>query len=132
MASEEQIREIKRRADLGAIVGRYVQLKKSGRSLLGCCPFHSEKTPSFNVHPDEGYYKCFGCDAKGDVFTFLESQTGLSFGDVLKQLADETGVELDDRPETPQQAATRLRLRGGASSNALALATASMSRLKPW
>jgi DNA primase len=107
MASEEQIREIKRRADLGAVIGRYVQLKKSGRSLIGRCPFHQEKTPSFNVHPDEGFFKCFGCDAKGDVFSFLTRQTGQAFGDVLKQLAEETGVELDDRPETPEQAERR-------------------------
>ncbi len=103
MASDDAVQEVKRRADLAQVVGRYVKLKRQGRSFVGLCPFHGEKTPSFYVHPDEGYFKCFGCDAKGDVFSFLERQTGQSFFDILKQLAEETGVVLEERQESEEQ-----------------------------
>lgn len=103
MASDDAVQEIKRRVDLAQVVGRYVKLKRQGRSYVGLCPFHREKTPSLFVHPDEGFFKCFGCDAKGDVFSFLERQTGQAFIDILKQLAEETGVELEERQETPEQ-----------------------------
>lgn len=103
MSSDDAVQEIKRRLDLAQVVGRYVKLKRQGRSYVGLCPFHREKTPSFFVHPDEGFFKCFGCDAKGDVFSFLERQTGQAFIDILKQLAEETGVELEERRESPEQ-----------------------------
>ena len=94
MIPEEVIAEIKRRADIGAVIGRSVKLKKSGRNLTGLCPFHSEKTPSFNVRPDEGFFYCFGCKAAGDVVEFVVRSTGRGFLDVLTELAAETGVVL--------------------------------------
>lgn len=103
MASEDAVQEIKRRADLAQVVGRYVKLKRQGRSYVGLCPFHSEKTPSFHVHPEEGFFKCFGCDAKGDIFSFLERQTGQGFGDILRGLAEETGVVLEERQESEEE-----------------------------
>lgn len=103
MIPEEAIAEVKRRADIGVVIGRTVKLKRSGRNLVGLCPFHSEKSPSFNVRPDEGFYKCFGCGAAGDVFTFLEQTTGQRFIDVLRGLADETGVALPEVEVSPEE-----------------------------
>ena len=113
MIPEETIAEIKRRADLAAVVGRTVKLKKSGKNLVGLCPFHSEKTPSFNVRPDEGFFYCFGCKAAGDVVSFLERTTGRGFLDIVTELADQTGVELpkvdvDPAEEARQQERKRL------------------------
>jgi DNA primase len=100
---EDVIAEVKRRADIGNVIGRTVKLKKTGRNLVGLCPFHSEKSPSFNVRADEGFYKCFGCGAAGDVFTFLEQSTGQRFIDVLRGLAAEVGVELPEEQVSPEE-----------------------------
>jgi DNA primase len=91
---EETIAEIKARADLAGIIGRTVKLRQVGRSLVGLCPFHSEKSPSFNVRPDEGFFYCFGCKAAGDVVSFLERTSGRGFLDIITELAAQTGVEL--------------------------------------
>ncbi|MEI6805632.1 MAG: CHC2 zinc finger domain-containing protein [Myxococcaceae bacterium] len=95
MKLEDAIIEIKRRTDLVRVIGQTVKLKKHGPNYLGLCPFHGEKTPSFNVRPDKGYFKCFGCGASGDVFSFLEKQSGQLFIDIVKRLAGELGVTLD-------------------------------------
>jgi DNA primase len=100
---EDVIAEVKRRVDIGNVIGRTVKLKKSGRNLVGLCPFHSEKSPSFNVRADEGFYKCFGCGAAGDVFTFLEQSTGQRFIDVLRGLAAESGVDLPEEQVSPDE-----------------------------
>lgn len=107
MIPDEVVQEIKRRADIGAVVGRYVKLKRSGRNLVGLCPFHNEKTPSFNVRADEGFYKCFGCDAKGDVIGFLQEKTGQDFNSVVRQLAAEVGVEIPEDGASPEEIARR-------------------------
>lgn len=82
------------RTDLVDLIGKYVKLKKSGRSYSGCCPFHQEKTPSFHVYRDKQYYHCFGCQANGNAIRFLMEYEGRHFLDVIKQLSQETGVEL--------------------------------------
>ena len=94
MSANEVIQEIKRRLNISDVISKHVALKKRGKNLLGLCPFHHEKTPSFNVNPTEGYYKCFGCGAGGDVFTFLQELTGRTFPEILEELAEEAGVEL--------------------------------------
>ena len=94
MIPEEVINEIKQRADIGAVIGRSVKLKKQGRNFIGLCPFHSEKSPSFNVRPDEGFFYCFGCRAAGDVVEFLVRSTGRGFLDIITDLAAETGVPI--------------------------------------
>jgi DNA primase len=86
--------EVRNRADIVAIVGRYVKLKQSGRTFKGLCPFHKEKTPSFHVNPVRGFFHCFGCGKGGDVFSFLQEIEGASFPEILKMLAEETGVTL--------------------------------------
>jgi len=90
--------QIRMRADLGAIVGRYVNLKGRGATMIGLCPFHKEKTPSFNVNPSRGFYHCFGCGKGGDVFDFVQEIEGVDFREALEMLADETGVRLE-RPK---------------------------------
>ena len=109
MANNSVILEIKDRLDVVTVVGRYVPLKKSGNSYVGLCPFHSEKTPSFHVFPSTNTWKCFGCGAGGDIFTFVEKKENLPFPDVLRMLAKEAGVQLREvRPEV-RDAQERLR-----------------------
>jgi DNA primase len=91
--------------DLANLIGAYVPLKKRGNDLVGLCPFHAEKTPSFHVHPDRGFFKCFGCGAGGDVITFVQKSENLGFGDAVRVLATKAGVELE--PENPRAARAR-------------------------
>jgi DNA primase len=93
--NDDQIKEeIRNKADIAAVIGRYVSLKGSGGALKGLCPFHKEKTPSFHVNANKGFFHCFGCGKGGDVFTFLQEIEGVQFYDALKMLAEETGVQL--------------------------------------
>ena len=89
-----KIEEVLARADIVAIVGRSVQLKKSGRSYKGNCPFHNEKSPSFYVTPERHMWKCFGCGAGGDAIAFLMRQSGKGFVDAVRDLAREVSVDL--------------------------------------
>jgi DNA primase len=73
---DEIISEIRARADIVSVIGQHVQLKRAGRNWKGLCPFHGEKSPSFNVSPDKGFFYCFGCHKKGDVFTFVMELSG--------------------------------------------------------
>lgn len=86
--------QIKERLDIVQVVGAYIKLEKAGASLKAKCPFHNEKTPSFFVSPARGSYYCFGCGAKGDIFSFVEQFEGLDFVGALKVLAAKAGVEL--------------------------------------
>src|ERR1043165_5645384 len=96
MIPDAKIDEIRARIDFVALVQRPgVELKKSGRSLKGCCPFHGEKTPSFYVYPEDKQFHCFGCQAHGDVFTFVQRLMGKTFGDTVTDLAKEVGVDLE-------------------------------------
>jgi len=92
--SEDKIAEIRERTPIADVIGNYVTLKKSGNSLKGLCPFHNEKTPSFYVHPNRGFYHCFGCKASGDIFSFLMHVEGKTFPEVARDLAEQTGVQL--------------------------------------
>lgn len=97
----DPVEEIKGRLAIEDLVGRYVDLKRSGASYKGLCPFHNEKTPSFYVSPSRGSYHCFGCGNGGDVFSFVMEAERLTFPEALKQLAGQTGVDLPER-ETAQ------------------------------
>jgi len=92
------IDEVKQKTDIVGIVGQYVALKKAGRNLVGLCPFHSERNPSFFVYPEQQSWHCFGCNTGGDVFSFLMKKEGLDFGEALRLLADRAGVVLPSRP----------------------------------
>ncbi|MDR1137486.1 MAG: DNA primase [Synergistaceae bacterium] len=86
--------EIKSRIDIVDIISGYVDLKRAGNSLVGLCPFHSEKTPSFHVLPDRQSYHCFGCGKGGDIFDFVMETEGLDFKETLALLAERAGVQL--------------------------------------
>jgi DNA primase len=88
------LEEILRRTDVVQLVGRRVKLIRKGRVFWGCCPFHSEKSPSFKVENERRTYKCFGCGAGGDAFKWLMETEGLSFPESVEKLAGEAGVEL--------------------------------------
>ncbi|MXX66525.1 MAG: DNA primase [Chloroflexi bacterium] len=96
-----EIDEIKARLSIEGLVGRHVQLQRSGQHLRGRCPFHDERTPSFFVFLDSGNYKCFGCGEAGDAFTFLMKMENLTFREALVRLAEETGVRLAPRGGNP-------------------------------
>jgi DNA primase len=102
MIPDEIITEIRSRADIVAVVGQHVQLKKAGRNWKGLCPFHGEKTPSFNVSPDKGFYHCFGCQKHGDVFTFVMELEGKSFIEAAEQLGARFGVAVPRVEESPE------------------------------
>ena len=114
--------EIRRRIDIVELISPYSPLKRTGRTLKGLCPFHQEKTPSFNVDPDRGRYKCFGCDESGDIFTFLMKAEGLTFAEAIEKLADKAGVTLSRRGMDREQSA-RLQNEKDRLYNANALAT---------
>lgn len=97
--SQNDIDKIKERLSIEEIVSSYIQVEKAGKNLKARCPFHNEKTPSFYISPDRGSYYCFGCGAKGDIFTFVEQFEGLDFYGALKQLAQKAGVTLSTKNE---------------------------------
>ena len=96
------IEEVRSRISLSSIIGKRVKLTKKGRRQTGLCPFHNEKTPSFSVNDDEGYYHCFGCGAGGDAITFLRETEGLDFTEAVTRLAESAGIAIpDQRPVDP-------------------------------
>jgi len=98
---ETAIHEIRNRADIVSLVSRYVELKQAGRNWRGLCPFHNEKTPSFNVNPDRQIFHCFGCQEGGDVIAFLMKHEGLSFPEATRSLAGELGIEIPEERGAP-------------------------------
>lgn len=101
------------RTDLAAVIGDYVRLQRSGSGYKGLCPFHNEKTPSFNVVPEKGLFYCFGCQKGGDAIAFLREIEGLSFVDAVERLAEKAGVQLEYEGEdgNPDEAARETRER---------------------
>jgi DNA primase len=99
----EFLDELRARTDLAGLIGRRAKLIKRGREFTALCPFHNEKTPSFTVSPDKGFYHCFGCGAHGDAIAFLMQSEGLSFPESVERLAGLAGLEVP-KP-TPEQAA---------------------------
>lgn len=92
---------IKERVDIVTVIQKYLTLKNAGKNFLALCPFHSEKTPSFNISPDLQIFKCFGCGKSGDVITFIEEIEKIDFKEAIEKLAKDAGIELpkDNRPE---------------------------------
>ncbi|QSP95944.1 DNA primase [Marinobacter salinisoli] len=88
------IEDLLDRLDLAELIGSRIQLKKAGASYKARCPFHDEKTPSFNVRPDKGFYHCFGCGAHGDAISFIRELEGLSFNEAVEDLARRAGLEV--------------------------------------
>ena len=96
------IDEIKSRLKIEEIVGEYIKLKKAGSGFTALCPFHNEKSPSFNISPDRGIYKCFGCGESGDVLEFVQKFEGIPFQESLKKLAEKAGVQLSEYANNPE------------------------------
>jgi DNA primase len=89
------VEQIKERLKIEDVVGSYIKMEKAGNNFKAKCPFHNEKTPSFFISPDRGSYYCFGCGAKGDIFTFVQEFEGIDFLGALKILADRAGITLE-------------------------------------
>ncbi|TVV72204.1 DNA primase [Sphingomonas solaris] len=110
MLSPAFLDELRARTSLSALIGRTVKITKAGREFKACCPFHQEKTPSFYINDDKGFYHCFGCSAHGDAIRFLTEAQGLPFIEAVKELAQAAGLEMPapDRQsqERAEQAAT--------------------------
>ncbi|WP_419827623.1 DNA primase [Sphingomonas sp.] len=102
--------ELRARTQLSTLIGRTTKIQRAGREWKACCPFHNEKTPSFTINDDKGFYHCFGCGAHGDAIRWMTDQQGLPFMDAVKELADAAGLEVpapDPRSrERAEQAAT--------------------------
>lgn len=96
------IQELLNRVDVVDVVGRYVTLKKGGANLMGLCPFHGEKSPSFSVSPTKQFYHCFGCGANGNAIGFLMEHAGMSFIEAVKDLAQQTGLQVPEDDASPQ------------------------------
>jgi len=97
--ADEIIQQVRDRVDIVDLIGRHLTLKKSGRNHVGLCPFHSEKTPSFNVNAERQSYYCFGCNEGGSAFTFLMHVENLTFPEAVRTLARECGVEVPESSE---------------------------------
>jgi DNA primase len=106
---EHKIQEVIARVDIVDLIGRHVELKKSGHSFKGRCPFHNEKTPSFYVTPERRNFKCFGCGAGGDAISFVQRLLGKTFVDTVRDLAKEVGVDLQAAEDPAQKERTRLK-----------------------
>ena len=112
------------RVDIVDVVGRHVQLKKGGANLMGLCPFHGEKSPSFSVSPSKQFYHCFGCGASGDAIKFLTEHTGASFIEAVNDLAQQVGMTVPEEESSPaeRERAAAMKQRRATLSDVLAKA----------
>jgi DNA primase len=108
--SPQFLDELRARTTLSTLIGRSVKLQKAGREYRACCPFHNEKSPSFYVNDEKGFYHCFGCSAHGDAISFLTDAQGMAFIDAVKELAAAAGMEM---PAPDPRAAERDQRSGG-------------------
>jgi DNA primase len=99
--NEETVREIRERSDIVEVISGYLPLRRSGANYLGLCPFHQEKSPSFNVNSPRQIFHCFGCGTGGNVFTFVMRMEGLSFPEAVKRLGERAGIRVEETPVTP-------------------------------
>jgi DNA primase len=115
------IAELLSRIDIVDVIGRHVQLKKGGANLMGLCPFHGEKSPSFSVSPSKQFYYCFGCGASGDAVRFLTEHTGASFRDAVSDLAQQAGLTVPDdtRSDDERRSAAQAKARQASLSDVL-------------
>ena len=99
---EETVDRIRQAADILEVVGDFVSLKKRGSNYMACCPFHNEKSPSFNVNPTRQIYKCFGCGKAGDSVKFVMDIENIGYGEALRYLAKKYGIEIEEQEQTPE------------------------------
>lgn len=124
MIPDSFIQDLLARVDIVDVVGQHVQLRKGGANLLGLCPFHSEKSPSFTVSPTKQFYHCFGCGAHGTAIRFLMEHTGASFPDAVRSLAANAGMRVPEEERSPQQRAARAQREAVVSRHSQVLETA--------
>ena len=93
---DSKVEEVRARADIIEIIGSHVRLRRAGRNFVGLCPFHNEKTPSFSVNAERGFFHCFGCGVGGSAFDFIMRVEGLTFGEALRSLAKKYGVTIPE------------------------------------
>ncbi|MDF1579963.1 MAG: DNA primase [Desulfuromonadales bacterium] len=105
--AESKIQEIRERVDIVEVISSYLPLKRSGANHQGLCPFHGEKTPSFNVNSPRQIFHCFGCGVGGNVFTFLMRMEGLTFPEAIRRLGEQVGIEVEQEEATPAEIARR-------------------------
>ncbi|HBL36084.1 MAG TPA: DNA primase, partial [Firmicutes bacterium] len=113
LTDEKIISDVKENNELVTVISEYVNLKQRGKTFMGLCPFHSEKTPSFTVSREKQLFHCFGCGAGGDVLTFVMRMENLTFGPALRFLAERAGVPLPEvqlSPNMQKRKAERERL----------------------
>ena len=111
MLSPQWLDELRQRITLSGVISRTTKLQRAGREWKACCPFHNEKSPSFTVNDEKGFYHCFGCGAHGDAIRWMTDQRGLSFMDAVKELASEAGMEVPaPDPRMARQAEQRAGL----------------------
>lgn len=103
MISPRSVQQVKDVVRIEEVLGEFLDLKRKGPRYLGLCPFHNEKTPSFNVSPNLGIYKCFGCGESGDAISFLQKQEHLSFSEAIRWLAKRYNIELEEEQASPEQ-----------------------------
>lgn len=97
--------ELRMRTSLSTLIGRTVKVQKAGREYKACCPFHNEKTPSFTINDEKGFYHCFGCGAHGDAIRWMTDKRGLPFMEAVKELAAAAGMDVPaPDPFTAQRA----------------------------
>ena len=109
--SPQWLDELRSRTTLSTLIGRTVKVQKAGREFKACCPFHNEKTPSFTINDEKGFYHCFGCGAHGDAIRWMTDQRGLSFMDAVKDLAADAQMEVPaPDPRAAQRQETRATL----------------------
>ncbi len=104
---DDKIEEVRSRADIVEIAGAHVRLRRAGRNFVGLCPFHNEKTPSFSVNAERGFFHCFGCGAGGSVFNFIMRVEGLTFPEAVRSLARRYGVTLPEHDQSGPAAGER-------------------------
>lgn len=107
MIPRETINQIMETARIEDVVGEFVTLRKRGSNLIGICPFHKEKTPSFNVNPARNIFKCFGCGKAGDSVRFIMEHEHYSFQEALRYLAKKYGIKIEEREQTPEELAAQ-------------------------
>ena len=104
------VNEVKYRNDIESVISSYVELKKRGKNLVGLCPFHNEKTPSFTVYPENGSFYCFGCGVGGDVFSFIKLIENLDYADAIRYLAEKSGISIIETERDNSLQAMRNRI----------------------
>jgi DNA primase len=103
---EDIVEKIKSDTDILDLIAEYVTLKKTGKDYTGLCPFHKEKTPSFSVVPDKGFYYCFGCGASGNAVNFIMRHENLDYPEALRFLAKRAGITIPEKVAFDQESHT--------------------------